>query len=43
MYENIRRLYQMEKLNQAGIQKALAKGWLTADQAARILAEKWER
>ena len=39
MYETIKRLYSKTK-NTAGVEKALAKGWITEEEKNAILAEE---
>ena len=38
MFENLKRLYDAGRLTVQGIQSAVAKGWITAEQAEEILA-----
>lgn len=40
MFERLKRLYNAGKLDEAAIRNAVAKGWLTEEQAAEILAPK---
>lgn len=40
MFERIKRLYDTGKLNEAGIQNAVLKGWITAEQAQIILSRE---
>lgn len=37
MFERLKRLYNERKLDEAGICNAVAKGWLTEEQADEIL------
>lgn len=37
MFERLKRLYNAGKLDEAGIRNAVAKGWLTQEQAEEIL------
>lgn len=38
-YERIKRLYREGKLTEAGLDKAVRLGWITAEQKQQILAE----
>ena len=38
MYENIKRLYKAGRLTTMGVQNAVTRGWITAEQADEILA-----
>ena len=40
MFERLKRLYDEGKLDEAAIQNAVAKGWLTEAQADEILNPK---
>lgn len=40
MLETIKRLYQSGKLNTAGLDNAVIKGWITQEQADEIKGEK---
>ena len=40
MFERLKRLYESGQLNQRGIENAVAKGWITLEQADEILAPK---
>ncbi len=40
MFERLKRLYDAGKLDAAGIQNAVAKGWITAEQAQLILSRE---
>lgn len=37
MYDTIKRLYQSNRLKKDGVQKAVQRGWITAEQAAEII------
>lgn len=37
MFERLKRLYQSGQLNGEAIQNAVKKGWITSEQAERIL------
>ena len=37
MYENIKRLYKARRLTAAGVQNAVTRGWITAEQALEIV------
>lgn len=37
MFERLKRLYNAGQLDETAIQNAVAKGWLTAEQAEEIL------
>ena len=37
MFERLKRLYQSGQLNDEAIQNAVKKGWITLEQAERIL------
>lgn len=37
MYETIKRLYDTGRLSEAGVERAVKKGWITEDQASNIL------
>lgn len=39
MYERLKLLYETGKLSATGIQNAVAKGWLTQEQANEILGK----
>lgn len=39
MFERLKRLYNEGKLDAQGIENAVAKGWITQEQADEILAE----
>lgn len=38
MFATIKRNYLAGRINEAGVQNAVKRGWLTAEQAAEILA-----
>ena len=38
MFERLKRLYDTGKLDEAGIQNAVLKGWITAEQAQEIIS-----
>jgi hypothetical protein len=40
MYDTVRRLYLAGSLSDAGLNSAVAKGWITAEQADQIRADK---
>ena len=42
MYDNVKRLYDSGRLTAAGVHNAVARGWITAEQAREIVetAEK---
>jgi hypothetical protein len=40
MYNTLLRLYTTGKLSDAGLQNAVDKGWITADQMEEIVASK---
>ena len=42
MFERLKRLYESGQLDQKGVENAVAKGWITQEQAAEILAPKDE-
>lgn len=37
MYQRLKRLYDAGRLTETGIQNAVARGWITAGEAAEIL------
>ena len=37
MYETLKRLYLDEKITAEGLQKAVAKGWITQDEYNQII------
>lgn len=37
MFERLKRLYDAGRLTETGIQNAVARGWITAGEAAEIL------
>ena len=37
MYERIKRLYDQGKLDDQGVMNAVAKGWITEEQAREII------
>lgn len=41
MFETIKRLYTAKRLDKAGVQKAVKRGWITAKQAAEITGEAY--
>ena len=41
-YERVRKLYREGKLTEAGLDKAVRLGWITAEQKQQILAENEE-
>ena len=42
MFERLKRLYESGQLDQKGIENAVAKGWITQEQADEILTPKDE-
>jgi hypothetical protein len=40
MYDYLRRLYLEGRLSDSGLQNAVAKGWITQEQADQIRADK---
>ncbi len=40
MFERLKRLYESGQLDQKGIENAVAKGWITQEQANEILNPK---
>ena len=42
MFERLKRLYESGQIDQKGVEKAVAKGWISQEQAAEILAPKDE-
>lgn len=40
MFENISRLYNEDKLNIRGLEKAVKKGWITEDEKEKMIKEK---
>ena len=42
MFERLKRLYESGQLDQKGIENAVAKGWISQEQAEEILAPKDE-
>ena len=40
MYNTLKRLYQAGKLDESGLEAAVAKGWITVEQKAEIMAGK---
>ena len=40
MFERLKRLYAEGKIDERGITNAVAKGWITQDQAEEILTPK---
>lgn len=42
MFERLKRLYESGQIDQKGVENAVAKGWITREQAAEILAPKDE-
>ncbi|WP_318362195.1 XkdX family protein [uncultured Agathobaculum sp.] len=41
MYETIKRLYTAKRLDKAGVQKAVKRGWITATQYKEIVGEAY--
>ena len=42
MFERLKRLYNEGKIDEAGLQAAVEKGWITAEQKAEIIGENKE-
>lgn len=42
MFERLKRLYNEGKLDAQGIENAVAKGWITADEYKEITGEDYE-
>lgn len=40
MYNTLKRLYQAGKLDEAGLESAVTKGWITEEQKKEIMASK---
>lgn len=40
MYERLKYLYQSGRLNEAQLEIAVSKGWITTEQKAEIIASK---
>lgn len=40
MFNRLKKLYMEGRLTESGLQNAVAKGWITEDQKAEIIAEK---
>lgn len=40
MFERLKRLYNLGKLDATGIQNAVAKGWITQEQAEQIISQE---
>lgn len=38
MYSRLKRLYEQDRLTEDGLQNAVAKGWITEDEKAEIIA-----
>ena len=39
MFERLKKLYIEHKINEAGLQKAVDKGWITAEEMQQIIEE----
>ena len=39
MYERLKRLYQEGRLDEQGLENAVARGWITEEEKQEILAE----
>lgn len=42
MFERLKRLYNEGKIDEAGLQSAVEKGWITAEQKQQIMTENQE-
>lgn len=42
MFERLKRLYNEGKIDEAGLQAAVEKGWITAEQKQEIMTENQE-
>lgn len=42
MFERLKRLYNEGKIDEAGLQVAVEKGWITAEEKAQIIGENEE-
>lgn len=40
MFNRLKKLYMAGRLTEAGLDNAVVKGWITAEQKAAIIAEK---
>lgn len=40
MYATVKRLYLQEKIDESGLDNAVSKGWITADEKAVIIENK---
>ncbi len=40
MYATVKRLYLQGKINEAGLDNAIKRGWITREEKAEIMAEK---
>lgn len=42
MFERLRRLYREGKIDEAGLESAVEKGWITEEQKNQIISENQE-
>ena len=43
MYERLKRLYREGKIDEQGLENAVAKGWITQEQADEIMGDAQEQ
>lgn len=39
MFEKLKRLYEADRLTETGLQNAVAKGWITAEEMQEIMTQ----